>query len=82
MITAIVEMPFSNFMHISLFGLRACAFGLLASIGLVTPKRKSLDVDLRLIAKNCFRVSDLLFDVRANSYGHAETLAVQRDVKQ
>ena len=50
--------------------------------GIVTPKRKSLDADLRLIAKNSFRLIDLLLYVRVNSYGHVGTLDVERNLKQ
>ena len=44
--------------------------------GFVT--HKSLDVDLRLVAKNSF-LFDLLFDVPVNSFGNVGTLAVERE---
>ena len=40
-------------------------------------KQKSLDIDLRLIAKNTFCLFDLLFHIPVNSYGHVKTLAVE-----
>ena len=50
--------------------------------GLVSHKRKSLNDDLRLIAKNSVCLFDLLFYVPVNSYGHVEALANERDVNQ
>ena len=50
--------------------------------GVVTPERKSLDADLRLIAKNIFCLIDLLLYDPVNSYGHVGTLEVDRGVKQ
>ena len=50
--------------------------------GLVTHKRKSLSVDMRSIAKNCFRLFDLLLYIPVNSYDHTGKLDVERDVKQ
>ena len=46
-------------------------------------KRKSLEVDLRLIAKkknSCWY--DLMLNVPVNSYGHVGTIAVERNIKQ
>ena len=50
--------------------------------GVVTPKRKSLDAYLHLVANNSFCLIDLLLFVPINSYGHVGTLDVERDVKQ
>ena len=49
--------------------------------GLVTHKRKSLDADLRLIAKNSFCLFDLLLYGPVNSCCHVETLAIERDLR-
>ena len=45
--------------------------------GLVTYKRKSLDADLRLIAKNNFGLFNLLFYFPLNSFGHVRMLDVE-----
>ena len=55
--------------------------GFCISKGVVTPKQKSLDADLRLIAKNSFSLIDLLLFVPVNSFGHVGTLDVERDTK-
>ena len=49
--------------------------------GVVTPKQKSLNTDLCLIAKNIFCLIDLLLFAQVNSYGRVGTLDVEREVK-
>ena len=49
---------------------------------LVTHTRKSLDADMRLIAKNCFCLFQLLLYAPVSSNYHVGMLAVERDVKQ
>ena len=46
--------------------------------GLITHKRKSLHLDLCLIAKNSFCLFDLLLYIPFNKYGHVDAV----DVKQ
>ena len=49
--------------------------------GVVIPKRKSLDADLGLIAKDIFCLIDLLLYAKVNSYGLVGMLNVERGVK-
>ena len=46
------------------------------------PRHTSLNIDLRLLAKNKFCLFDLLLYAQVNSYGHVGMLSVERDVKQ
>ena len=48
--------------------------------GLVTHKRKSLDVDFGLIEKNSFCLFYLLLYVPVDSYGHVGMIVVERGI--